>query len=351
MRSSRARQCKRRPGLRLWPSSDPNSNEVFAASGGRTGPPGRGGVLPGPWRRQSLPILLSRVRARGESVAASPTARRPMALRKTTSDHSALSLLDHLYGRCQKSAYSPLHITAAALDSGVGVNSAAKWNRGLTPIFFAALLGFAQHGQTQACRVVDPELQGSYSGPCVDGLAEGEGSARGIAEYRGAFKAGRKHGRGVKTWPNGDRYEGEFAHDAKSGYGVYEWGRGPWQGERYEGDFVEDRRHGYGMYWWPYGDDVYAGPWENDRPTGPGTDMMRARAKFAAEARAAVAREGQKVCREMKVGIGGRDWVRGMVVAVEGEQVGVRIDDPGKYAHYTRNQIVWDVARAWTPCW
>src|SRR5262245_50411367 len=217
-----------------------------------------------------------------------------------------------------------------------------KLIRGLTPILFVVTSVHAQQ-----CRVVDPELQGSHSGPCVGGLADGEGSARGIAEYRGAFKAGRKHGQGLKTWPNGDRYEGEFAADGKNGYGVYEWGQGQWQGERYEGSFVDDRRHGYGMYWWPSGD-VYAGPWEQDRPTGPGTDMMRARAKFAAEALAAVAREGQKVCREMPVA-SGRDWVRGVVVAIEGEQVGVRIDDPGQQRHYPPNQVVWDVARAWTP--
>jgi hypothetical protein len=51
----------------------------------------------------------------------------------------------------------------------------------------------------QTCRVLDPQLQGSYSGPCVNGLAEGKGVATGISSYEGDFKAGRKHGRGVKT--------------------------------------------------------------------------------------------------------------------------------------------------------
>jgi hypothetical protein len=221
-------------------------------------------------------------------------------------------------------------------------------NRALTPIFLL-LLSFAVHAQT-SCKVLDPELRASYSGACVNGLAEGEGSARGTAEYRGGFKAGRKHGKGVKSWPNGDRYEGEFVADAKDGYGVYEWGKGPWEGERYDGVFAADRRHGYGIYWWPSGD-VYAGPWENDRPSGPGTEMMRARAKFAAEALAAVAKKGQKVCREMEVGIGGRDWLRGVVVDIEGEHVGVRIEDPGRHALYPRGEVVWDLARAWTPCW
>jgi len=213
-----------------------------------------------------------------------------------------------------------------------------------------AFLSFVVHSQPQTCRVLDPELQRAYSGPCVGGLAEGEGVALGAAEYRGAFKAGRKHGRGVKIWPNGDRYEGEFAADHKDGYGSYEWGRGPWEGERYDGSFAADRREGYGIYWWPSGD-VYAGPWESDRPTGPGTEMMLARARFAAEVLAAVARPGQKVCREMRVGIGGRDWVRGVVAGIEADHVGVRIDDPGTHAHFPRGEVIWDLAVSWTPCW
>jgi hypothetical protein len=216
------------------------------------------------------------------------------------------------------------------------------------PVFL--FLVFSSQAQAQNCRVLDPELLRTYSGPCVEGFAEGEGSASGVAAYQGGFRAGRKHGKGVKTWPNGDRYEGEFAADGKDGYGVYEWGRGPWQGERYDGSFAGDRRHGYGIYWWPSGD-VYAGPWENDAPTGPGTEMMHARAKYAAEALTAVAKEGQKVCREMPVGIGGRDWVRGAVVGVDGEQVGVRIDDPGEHAHFPRGEVVWGIAQSWTPCW
>ena len=73
-----------------------------------------------------------------------------------------------------------------------------KTIRALTPI----LLLLATVAQAQTCRVLDPELQGTYAGPCVNGLAEGEGVARGQAEYRGGFQAGRKHGHGVKTWPN-----------------------------------------------------------------------------------------------------------------------------------------------------
>jgi len=226
-------------------------------------------------------------------------------------------------------------------------------------IAFALLLGslgFCVHAQTQSCRVLDPELQGHYEGPCVEGLAEGEGSARGIAEYRGGFKAGRKHGKGVKIWPNGDRYEGDFIEDRKDGVGAYTWGRGPWAGERYEGDYVEDRRHGYGVYRWPSGD-VYRGPWREDAFAGPPTGMMIARAKFEQEARAALGKPGQKVCREMAVGIGGRDWVRGTVVEASPEHIAVRIDDPGTHPHVIAEveaqsgAVLRDAPTNWTPCY
>lgn len=221
----------------------------------------------------------------------------------------------------------------------------------LTPFLFSAALAWGQ-----PCRVVDPELQGRYAGGCVDGLAEGVGSASGYARYEGEFRAGRKHGKGVKTWPNGDRYEGGFVEDRKQGTGTYVWGRGPWAGERYEGAYVADRRHGFGVYRWPSGD-VYAGPWKEDAFAGPPTPMMAARAKFEAEARAAVAKEGQKVCREMPIGIGDRDWVRGVVVATNAEQVAVRIDEAGRHPHVIANvearkgDVLWDAPVNWTPCY
>ena len=223
---------------------------------------------------------------------------------------------------------------------------------GYVPIFLL-LCGTAQ---AQGCRVLDPELQQRYAGPCVNGLAEGVGEASGVARYVGGFKAGRKHGKGVKTWPSGDRYEGDFVEDRKEGVGAYTWGRGKWQGERYEGAYLADKRHGFGVYRWPSGD-VYAGPWKEDALAGPATPMMAARAKFEEEARAAVAKEGQKVCREMPIGIGLREWLRGTVVRIGAEQVAVRIDEAGSQPHLVANvevlpgDVVWDAPVNWTPCY
>ena len=212
------------------------------------------------------------------------------------------------------------------------------------------LLLFSGMAHAEECRVIDPELQEFYAGPCINGLAEGHGIARGSAQYEGDFRAGRKHGKGVKTWANGDRYEGEFADDRREGHGTYTWGRGPWQGERYEGGFVADRRNGYGEYRYATGD-VYRGPWKDDAAIGPPTPMMRARAKFEEEALAAVGKTGTRVCREVQVGIAGRDWLRGVVIDVRGKEVAVRIDDAGESGAEKKGEVRWHPATDWLPCY
>jgi hypothetical protein len=210
---------------------------------------------------------------------------------------------------------------------------------GMLRLIGVALAVAAATAFGEGCRVLDPELQGFYSGSCVNGLAEGKGMARGSAQYEGEFKAGRKHGRGAKIWPNGDSYEGQFAEDRKQGHGVYTWGRGPWAGERYDGEFADDKRDGIGEYRYASGD-VYRGPWKDDVAMGAPTPMMQARARFEAESLAAVGKPGTKVCREVPIGIGGYEWQRGVVEAVDGKRVGVRAGD----------ELRWDDATEWTPC-
>lgn len=75
------------------------------------------------------------------------------------------------------------------------------------------------------CKVNDPDISGQYSGGCMDGLAHGEGVAKGRDEYRGTFHRGDAHGFGVYAWGDGskwetERYEGWFYRGERSGYGV-----------------------------------------------------------------------------------------------------------------------------------
>ncbi len=221
--------------------------------------------------------------------------------------------------------------------------------------FAAAIFPPGAIGQT-GCRVLDPELAGSYQGECRDGLAEGYGEAKGTAEYRGDFRAGRKHGKGVKTWPSGDRYEGKFVDDRKQGAGKYTWNpHGASAGESYSGDYLNDLRHGNGVYEWPSGD-RYAGPWAYDTPTGPPTPMMIARARAKTESLAAVGTPGIIVCREKRVGIAVRDRIRGEVTSVDADRIFVRIDDPGRQPHMVddrplvKGMTIQSAAVDWTPC-
>ncbi|WP_417068882.1 MORN repeat-containing protein [Niveibacterium terrae] len=185
----------------------------------------------------------------------------------------------------------------------------------------------------ESCKVIDPELQQHYEGPCVDGLAEGEGKASGRASYEGGFHLGMKHGLGEKRWANGDRYTGEFRSDKRHGRGIYRWAHGPWAGEQYAGDYVENRRQGFGIYTWPTGD-RYEGPWDMDAMTGPPTPMMIQRNRARAAALKALGKPGLAICKLEAVGIGNVVKVEAKVLALKGDVLDIlrdgaaRTEDP-----------------------
>ena len=237
-----------------------------------------------------------------------------------------------------------------------------SWVPWFAHLFVAGALALpASPGFAQSCRVLDPELQGAYEGGCRDGLADGQGVARGMAEYRGAFRAGKKHGQGVKTWPWGDEYRGEFADDRKQGQGLYAWSsQGAWAGESYRGGFAADRREGEGTYTWADGS-RYQGGWASDWPLDaiePGLlARLQAQARADTEARVAIAQMGARVCRALPVGISEREWVRGRVERVLGDAILVSITESGNIP-LTLNHVavapgasIWDTASAsWQLC-
>ena len=104
-------------------------------------------------------------------------------------------------------------------------------------------------------RTLAASLERGSEHPIATAVVKGA-EARGIAIYRGEFRAGQKHGKGVKTWPStGDRYEGDFVEDRKEGVGTYTWGRRSTSpGEKYTGEWLRDQRHGNGVYEWPSGE-------------------------------------------------------------------------------------------------
>ena len=240
--------------------------------------------------------------------------------------------------------------------AGVVRNRKPDFISGVLALVLCALSLSAQ--AQSKCMVLDPELQKSYAGGCKDGKAEGQGKAEGSAVYSGEFHEGRKHGRGVKTWPWGDRYEGGFADDAKHGSGLYTWGeRSAFAGDRYEGGFAKDKRNGYGLYVWASGDS-YAGPWKDDAVAGRATPMMIARFRATNESLATMSTPGMKVCHESTVGAGLKEWTEGEAQSVDQgtRRVSVRVTRLGPTplvvtgTRVAIGDVVWDDPLNWIPC-
>lgn len=102
------------------------------------------------------------------------------------------------------------------------------------------------------CHVWKPSLAPNdavtWLGPCVDGFAEGPGTAQWTADgkntltYEGTFRSGLLQGGGKMTGAGGDRYEGDYRDGKREGHGVYISGTG----DRYDGEFKDNKRHGRG---------------------------------------------------------------------------------------------------------
>jgi hypothetical protein len=69
------------------------------------------------------------------------------------------------------------------------------------------------------CKVLLETISELYSGGCRDGLAHGNGTAKGIDEYQGNFKKGLPDGFGKYIWANGDIYDGGWKKGEKNGSG------------------------------------------------------------------------------------------------------------------------------------
>jgi hypothetical protein len=86
----------------------------------------------------------------------------------------------------------------------------------------------------------------SWSGGCVDGLAQGAGSLqwqRGGKAYEkddGEWNMGRQSGSGTQDWSSG-RYQGELLNSEPHGQGVMTL-----QSARYEGEFRDGKAEGNG---------------------------------------------------------------------------------------------------------
>ncbi|XP_052215690.1 ankyrin repeat and MYND domain-containing protein 1-like isoform X2 [Dreissena polymorpha] len=110
-----------------------------------------------------------------------------------------------------------------------------------------------------------PKLQSATFEP-LTGDGEVEVNYRSGASFKGQVQGHKKKGRGIFTWPNGDRYEGGFLDNNREGAGLQIWA----DGSQYEGMFHDDLRHGEGCHRWA-NDEVYKGMFFQDRRHGDGT--------------------------------------------------------------------------------
>ena len=79
--------------------------------------------------------------------------------------------------------------------------------------------------------------------------------------YVGQIVNGKKEGKGIYYWTDGDRYEGDFKNDKKEGKGIEYYN----DGARYEGDWKNYKREGKGIYYYNNGDREMGDYYNNQR--------------------------------------------------------------------------------------
>ena len=68
-------------------------------------------------------------------------------------------------------------------------------------------------------------------------------------------------GRGIETWADGRRYEGDFKHGKKDGEGTFYWP----SGQTYIGSWRSGKQHGLGIMHDPETLEKRHGEWQNGK--------------------------------------------------------------------------------------
>ena len=69
------------------------------------------------------------------------------------------------------------------------------------------------------------------------------------------------HGKGVYTWADGRKYEGDYLNDRKHGFGSYVWA----DGRQYVGEWLNGKQHGEGKYKQANGQGFKTGVWQDGK--------------------------------------------------------------------------------------
>ena len=101
-------------------------------------------------------------------------------------------------------------------------------------------------------------------------------------KYVGEWKDGDFNGQGARTYPNGDKYVGGFKDNKKNGRGTFTYA----DGATYVGEFKDDKFDGQGTYT-STDRTIREGIWEDDEFLGTVAEVERAeRTRIAAEEKA-----------------------------------------------------------------
>lgn len=95
-------------------------------------------------------------------------------------------------------------------------------------------VSFSQSPDT--CKVLLEKISEEYKGKCLNGLAEGKGTAKGEDIYTGLFKNGLPEGKGKYIYKNGNIYKGYWKNGHKDGKGEFKY-------------YVNGKKHTLKGYW------------------------------------------------------------------------------------------------------
>jgi hypothetical protein len=90
-----------------------------------------------------------------------------------------------------------------------------------------------------------------------------------FSQEEGCISGDCLNGKGVIVYSAGEKYEGEFKNGKRHGKGVYTWTQGEMKGSRYEGEYFEGQRHGKGKLVLSTGK-TYTGEFKNGKYDGKG---------------------------------------------------------------------------------
>ena len=130
----------------------------------------------------------------------------------------------------------------------------------------------------QASRVLPPCLGNpatSFWTNCVGTFTFPNGE-----KYVGEFRDAKRNGQGTYTFPSGEKYVGEYRDDKRNGQGTLTFP----SGEKYVGEYRDGKQHGQGTYTFPDGG-KYVGEFRDNKRNGQGTLTSPSGEKYVGEFR------------------------------------------------------------------